>query len=169
MNLKDLWIGDLLMIISSGKQGYFKGINKEGKARIAVGNKILLTPSTNLQLIPEKEYYPDIHEYLRHEALIEKSAAKPIVIKFDHTLDLHIEKLAPHLQNEAAGRILEYQLQKSDSFIRHAIEQKYPHFTIIHGKGQGVLKQAIEHQLSLFYQVKLTFSKNGGGAIEVWI
>lgn len=169
MNLKDLWIGDMVLILSSGKKGRFNGENKEGKARIEVGDKILLVTHTNLQLLPEEEFYPDIHEFLRGEDQKQSLENKPLKINFEHTLDLHIEKLAPHLENEPSGRILEYQLQRSEAFIRHAIDKKYPHFTIIHGKGQGVLKQAIEHQLSLFYQIKLTFTKNGGGAIEVWI
>lgn len=169
MNLKDLWIGDLVMILSSGKKGRFKGENKEGKARIEVGEKVLLVAHTNLQLLPEIDMYPDIHVYLREEEQKQTLNAKPQKIKYEHTLDLHIEKLAPHLENEPSGRILEYQLKRSEAFIRHALDKKYPHFTIIHGKGQGILKQAIEHQLSLFYQIKLTFSKNGGGAIEVWI
>ncbi|HMU04390.1 MAG TPA: Smr/MutS family protein, partial [Saprospiraceae bacterium] len=90
-------------------------------------------------------------------------------IKFDHTLDLHLEKLAPHMQNELPARILEFQVQKSEVFIREAISKKYPHITIIHGKGAGVLKEQIEAQLKGFPQVRFTFSKNGGGAVEVWL
>jgi dsDNA-specific endonuclease/ATPase MutS2 len=168
MNLKDLWMGESVSIIASGKTGKFEGINKEGKARVLINDKILLVHSTNLEVIPEKEHFPDIHEMLRDENK-HKTDTSPIQIKFEHMLDLHIDKLAPYLENELPARILEFQLAQSESFIRHAIDRKYPHFTIIHGKGQGVLKQAIEHQLTLFHQVKITFSKNGGGAVEVWL
>jgi dsDNA-specific endonuclease/ATPase MutS2 len=169
MNLKELWTGETLRILSSGKIGKFEGINKDGKVRVRVGEKVLLVQSQNIEIIPEKEYFPDIHAFLAEENTKAKDSVKPIKIKFDHTLDLHIDKLAPHLENELPSIIMEYQLAKSEAFIRHAIDKKYPHFTIIHGKGQGVLKQAIEHQISLFHQVKITFSKNGGGAVEVWL
>ena len=73
------------------------------------------------------------------------------------------------MENELAGRILDYQLEKTRIFIRDAIDRKYPHITIIHGKGQGVLKSEIEHILKDYHQIRFTFSKNGGGAVEVWL
>lgn len=36
----------------------------------------------------------------------------PLKIKFEHTLDLHVDKLAPHMENDIPGRIIEFQLQK---------------------------------------------------------
>ncbi len=169
INLKNLWTGDVVKLLSSGKVGKFVGIHREGKARVNVEGKIILTGAHNIEIIPEKEMLFDIDQFLENEKEIKKTVQKPLHIKFDHTLDLHIDKLAPHLENELPARILEFQLTQSESFIRYAIDKKYPHFTIIHGKGQGVLKQAIEHQLTLFHQVKITFSKNGGGAVEVWM
>ena len=168
MNLKELWVGESILIISSGKHGKFEGINNEGKARIRVGGKILLIKADNLAIIPEKEHFPDIDEFLQKDKNIEKQKT-PLKIKFDHTLDLHIDKLAPHMENDIPGRIIEFQLQKSEEFIKEAIQKNYPHITIIHGKGQGVLKLSIEHQLKQFQQVRLTFSKNGGGAVEIWL
>jgi dsDNA-specific endonuclease/ATPase MutS2 len=169
INIKDLWIGEAVKLKASGKSGKFLGINTDGKARIQTEGKIILTASHNLEIIPEKEFQLDIDEFLKLEQEKNRTSTTPLKIKFDHTLDLHIEKLAPHMENELAARILEFQLLQSENFIKNAIEKKYHHFTIIHGKGQGVLKQAIEHQLSLFHQVKITFSKNGGGAVEVWL
>ncbi len=168
MNLENLWTGEKVIIKSSGRIGIFEGINIEGKARIKSNGKIYLTKAENLEVLPEKEHFPDIHDFLNLELKQEKKN-KPLRINFDHTLDLHLEKLAPHMQNELPGRIIDFQLQSSETFIREAIDKKFPHITIIHGKGQGVLKQAIEHQLANFQQVRFTFSKNGGGAVEVWL
>jgi len=167
IQLKDLWIGESVLIRSSGKTGKFEGINKEGKARIRVESKILLVTGENLDVVLEKEHFPDIHDFLNMEKNAEKKI--PLKIIFDHTLDLHIDKLAPHMENELPARIMEFQLRKSDTFIRDAIDKKYPHITIIHGKGQGVLKEAIEHQLQQFHQIRFTFTKNSGGAVEVWL
>ena len=168
MDLKALWIGDLVEVISSANQGKFEGINKEGKARVSIGDKIFLVTADNLKTVSEKEYFPDIHEFLKSNEHDTKTAI-PLKIKFDHTLDLHLEKLAPHMQNELPARILEFQVQKSEVFIKDAITKRYPHITIIHGKGQGVLKEQIEEQLKRFPQVRFTFSKNSGGAVEVWL
>ncbi|MBK8053495.1 MAG: Smr/MutS family protein [Saprospiraceae bacterium] len=169
MNLKELWTGEKVMIKSSGRIGIFEGINAEGKARIKYENKIFLVTAQNLEIVPEKEVFPDIHEYLKRENNIIKADNKTIKVSFDHTIDLHIEKLAPHMKNELSGRILDYQLEKTRLFIRDAIDRNYPHITIIHGKGQGVLKSEIEHILKDYHQIRFTFSKNGGGAVEVWL
>ncbi len=168
MDLNSLWIGDLVQVVSSGRQGKFEGLNKEGKARVSIDDKIFLVTDNNLRPVSEKEYFPDIHEFLQNDSQQDKKS-EPLKIKFDHTIDLHLEKLAPHMQNELPARILEFQVQKSEAFIKDAISKKYPHITIIHGKGEGVLKAQIEEQLKSFTQVRFTFSKNGGGAVEVWL
>lgn len=168
MDLKTLWIGDRVEVLSSSNQGKFEGISKDGRARVLIGEKIFLVMADNIKTITEAEYFPDIHEFLKND-ISETKKAVPLKIKFDHTLDLHLEKLAPHMQNELPARILEFQVQKSEVFIREAISKNYPHITIIHGKGAGVLKEQIEAQLKGFPQVRFTFSKNGGGAVEVWL
>ncbi len=168
MNLKELWIGERVQIISSGKTGKFAGIHKSGKARVGVGDTILLVANTNLIVLPEEVYYPDIHDILQSDEKI-SDKKKPLNTQFNHTLDLHIDKLAPHMENELSAIILDFQLRSSYNFIQEAIQKNYPHITLIHGKGQGVLKQAIEHQLKQFDQIRFTFSKNGGGAVEVWL
>jgi len=127
VELANLWIGDAVRLKSSGRTGRFAGVNADGKARIDIEGKVILSGAANLELVPETQHYTDI------------------------------------------DRILEYQLTQSESFMRQAIEQKMPHVTIIHGKGQGVLREAVEQQVRQFSQVKITFSKNGGGALEIWL
>ena len=172
MDLKTMWIGDRVRLKSSGRQGRFEGLNADGRARIRVGQSIIITGSANLEAIPEQETFPDIDAFLREDAQNSNAAQaklKKLNVYTDCILDLHIEKLAPDMKNEPSGRILEFQLKESEKFLKAAISRGSPHITIIHGKGQGVLKEAIEHQLKLFTEVKITFSKNGGGAVEVWL
>ncbi|MFZ1749602.1 MAG: Smr/MutS family protein [Saprospiraceae bacterium] len=169
MNINDLWIGDRVTIKSSGREGVFVGIHQQGKARIKVNDKILLIQPHNLELISEKEYFFDIDQYLKEDEAPKKPTARATKGNIGHSIDLHIEVLAPHMTHDKPAFILEYQLKMSQEFIRESIARKSSHITIIHGKGQGVLKTAIEHQLSLVDQVKITFSKHGGGAIEVWL
>lgn len=169
-DIKDLWIGDRIRIKTSGKLGRFEGINKDGKARISVDNKIILTAAVNLEKLPDDPTHSfDIDRYLEEEKAKEQKNRPALRVTFEHTLDLHMEKLAPHMANDLPQRILDYQLIQSEKFIRDAIDKHYPHITIIHGKGQGVLRTAIEHQLKMFTQVRFTFSKNQGGAVEVWL
>lgn len=172
VDVKNLWIGDVVRMKTSGRTGRFAGIHADGKARIDVNGTIILTAATNLEILPETEIYPDIDAFLASEVAKEKE--KPGIQgnkkkKVPDMLDLHIDKLAPHLQGQPSGRILEFQLEQSALFIRQAIDAGMPHITIIHGKGQGVLKAAIEHQIKQFSQIKITFSKNGGGAVEIWL
>ncbi|MBK8827793.1 MAG: hypothetical protein IPO26_14065 [Saprospiraceae bacterium] len=72
MNIKDLWIGESVRIKTSGKTGRFEGINHQGKARISVDQKILLVAAENLEVLPEKEYFPDINDYLKEQVRQEK-------------------------------------------------------------------------------------------------
>ena len=74
------------------------------------------------------------------------------------------------MENQLPRYILEFQKQKCLEFIQYAITKNYPVIHIIHGKGQGVLKSEIEHMLKQYnHVVKWTFSKNDGGAVEVWL
>ncbi len=163
---QDIWIGESVRIKSSGREGRFEGLNSDGKARVSSLGKFFLTTISNLEVLPPKDHKPSIEDILNDS---QETIKKNIKIKFDHTLDLHIEKLAPHLLNQMPPYILEYQIQKSKEFIENAIHYNYPHVTIIHGKGQGVLKTAIENLLRSYPHVKFTFSKNDGGAVEVWM
>ncbi len=169
MDIKELWIGDKVKILSSGKLGKYEGINNEGKLRISVLDKIILTRANNIEKIVEDEVLFDIDAFLKEEKEKDKSLKPALKIKFEHTLDLHLEKLAPEMINDIPSRILDYQLERSKKFIQDAIDSHYPHITIIHGKGQGVLRDAISHQLKSFSQVRFTFSKSQGGAVEIWL
>lgn len=162
---KDIWIGEFVKIKSSGREGRFEGLNSEGKARVSDKGKIYVTTMSNLEVLPPQEYKLDLSDIIPRRP----SQQKSVKINFEHTLDLHIEKLAPHLIHNIPQYILDYQLAKSRSFIDNAIEYNYPHITIIHGKGQGILKAAIENLLKSYAHIKFTFSKNDGGAVEIWM
>ncbi len=169
VNLKDLWIGDKVRLCASGRIGKFEGVNKDGKARISIDAKIILTSASNLERVEVEEPFFDIDLFLAEDRIQTQKSKPAVKINFNHTLDLHIEKLAPKLANDPPSRILAYQLAQSENFIKEAIRLNYPHITIIHGKGQGVLRTAIAHQLKGFPEVRFTFSKNQDGAVEVWL
>lgn len=167
MDTDDLWIGDRLIIKSSGKEGTYEGINK-GKVRVKVGTKILLVRPTNIILAPEIPVEdPDLGlgEPVAPEKTTKKSGPKKTIKK---EIDLHLEKLPP-FENTRWQTALEYQIDTCKRFLQDAINAKVPSLLIVHGKGKGILKKEILHLLDDYKEVYLKLEVNQGGAIEVWM
>ncbi len=169
LKIKDLWVGDWVVLETSQRVGKYVGMAPDGRARIQIGDKIVLVKEGSLTLKPEVEGFPDhlLADFLEDKQSI--GSPKPIKVKFEHTIDLHIDKLAPDMTNDFPGRIIEFQLAKCREFVQEAIRLRYPHITIIHGKGQGVLKKEVEALLNSYHEARFKVSKNDGGAIEVWL
>lgn len=166
MDIDDLWIGDRLIIKSSGKEGTYEGTNK-GKVRVKVGPKILLVRPTNVMLAPEKPVEdPDLG---LGEPVTHKEPKKPLPGKtIKKEIDLHLEKLPP-FENTRWQTALEYQIDACKRFLEEAINAKVPALLIVHGKGKGILKKEILHLLDDYKEVYLKLEVNQGGAIEVWM
>ncbi|MEZ4911902.1 MAG: Smr/MutS family protein [Saprospiraceae bacterium] len=168
---KDFWIGDKVLLRSSKRIGVYQGKSKDGRAKIKIENKIIITNESNVEIIPENEQYFDIDTFLtleKDQEIVSENQKLPKKVKLHHTLDLHIEVLAPEMKHLPSGQILNFQVEKCKAFIEQNLQQGTSHITIIHGKGQGVLKSAIEAALKEFHQIKLTSTKNNGGALDVW-
>ena len=102
--MSDFWIGDWVRIISSGKIGKFEGeINN--KAKIKLSNKVVLYKLNDIQLLSEDEIPKSDITFAKVK---EKHIDKPKV--YSSEIDLHIEKLAPQMQNELPELIIAYQL-----------------------------------------------------------
>jgi dsDNA-specific endonuclease/ATPase MutS2 len=166
LDVKALWIGDMLRIRSSGRVGRFAGINAEGKARIECDGKIYLAVPGNLELYREEvDDYKKIDEWLGLKSKqIPKKKTEPAPIE----IDLHIEVLAPHLQQELPAMILSHQMGRCKVFVEESINRKLNRIKIVHGKGEGVLKAEVLHLIKQYREVSLTFEANDGGAVEVW-
>ncbi len=166
MDLTELWIGDLLRIKNSGKNGTFEGIGKEGKARIKCQGKILLVKFDALEIIDETEAeFPEPVVKPRTE-LSPKSYSN---VEFANHIDLHIEKLNGILENTHAQIILDHQLLKCREFLSDAILRRKNVVTIIHGKGMGVLKQEVLDVVKEYKNVRFVVEVNNGGAQEIWM
>jgi len=159
--MSDYWIGDWVRIISSGKIGKFEGeINN--KAKIKLNNKVVLYKLNDIQLLSEDEIPKSDIAIAKVK---EKHFDKPKV--YSPVIDLHIEKLAPQMQNELPELIITYQLKRAKFFIEESIDRKQLSITIIHGKGIGALKMEIESLLKSYAEVYFTKSVNDGGALEI--
>ncbi len=166
MNLKELWIGDEVVLIKSGRIGKFEGIHSSGKARINIQGQMVLSHANNIEIYaaPEEEdillLFPDETEH------VEKSIQIP---KWKDTIDLHIDKLAPHMEHNAPATILEFQLRKCKEFLQVAIDKKVTIVHIIHGKGNGVLREAVLHLLKDYSEIRYALPEKNGGSLEVWL
>lgn len=160
LNLKEIWIGEKLQIISSGRVGTFKGIHKNGKARIESQGKIYLATGQNLRIFNPAE----AKEILVFE---DDKAVKKNIMDFERSLDLHIDKLKPDLVTALPERILDYQIKAFESYLDEACSIGVSEVTIIHGKGKGVLKQSILTMISSDKRIKLYTEINQGGALQL--
>lgn len=159
IDLKDIWIGDKVRLISNGEIGIFNGIS-EGKAIIILHGKKELIPGDNLSLVEDT---PEEEEILFEP--IEKKALS--FHNIPTSIDLHIEQLAPEMKNDNPITILSYQLRKLDEYVSTAETAGLKYITIIHGKGTGVLKKEVEHFLKGREKVKFLIEVHDGGALEV--
>ncbi len=157
--MSDYWIGDWVKICSTGKKGKFEG-EVNNKAKIKVQNKLLLVDLSDVELLSEDEI-PQI--LTKSKTYIPKSKES----KYTNTIDLHIEKLAPSMQNEIPELIVSFQIKKAKEFLLKSIERKQLNVTVIHGIGIGALKMEVEALLKSLDEVYFTKSVNNGGAIEI--
>ena len=88
-------------------------------------------------------------------------------------VDLHIAQLVDHWQNMQRGEILELQLSTFHKTMRNNIKNRGQKIVFIHGKGEGILKAAINKELDKAYPTcqyhDASFAQYGFGATMVII
>jgi DNA-nicking Smr family endonuclease len=86
-------------------------------------------------------------------------------------IDLHIEKLSNNPQQLNNAQMLDLQLLTFEKYYELAIAHGLPEFTVIHGIGEGVLKNEIHERLRLKKQVSSFVNQYhpwyGYGATEI--
>ena len=156
----ELWVGDPLQVKSTGIVGKYHS-HKGSRVIIDCKGSNISADKADIRLYKAKK--------LKVELTFEDEVQPLSVINFNDTLDLHIHKLAPHMENQPQARILDFQIEKARQFVHNAIDNKRYQLLIIHGKGSGVLKAETHEMLKDFHKVRYTFDKNDGGATEVWL
>ena len=158
MSPDDLWIGDRVRLIKSGTVGFYEGMNKKGKARIRVEEKILLTSHDNLLIenAPEPPPKVDLTDQVKY------TPSTPA-----YEIDLHIEILDPKMEQAPPEQILLKQIRACTDFLENAVGQRFSFVRIIHGLGTGQLKREVEHILAGIEEVRTTSLVNNGGATDV--
>ncbi|MEL6986657.1 MAG: Smr/MutS family protein [Bacteroidota bacterium] len=153
MDLKELWIGDKVYVKSFKANGIWEGLDASGKAKVKFKSKVFL-----IDLIEIKEAIEETEELI--DIIIEKNPIQKIdPLRFENSIDLHIAKLNPDIEHQLPELILNFQLSACKNYIEKAVSINKSNFTIVHGKGKGVLKQEVLHLLKSFPQYKYHIEK----------
>ena len=146
-------------------------------------NNLLLNnqPSFEYRLIddflpaPPKKASPPIKLMPQQTVIHNLSAVNSVNVtrgfEQGQVLDLHIEKLMPHIKGLGNAAIMEIQLSALQRALQYAVVQHQEILIVIHGVGTGVLKDAVHKMLATTPDV-LRYSnewlgKYGYGATEV--
>jgi len=163
MDLTELWIGDYLEIQSSGKQGTFEGVDEKGNAIIKTDTVLIKAEADDLLLIEEPPI--DLREDTRTEDATDEK--ENIWENFSSIIDLHLENLLEGKEDFIPIDPLKFQIDKCSTFIEKAIDKKLGRIIIIHGKGDGTLKNEVLTLIKKYPEAGLTLDIHDGGATEV--
>ena len=110
----------------------------------------------------------------RYEADQSKSRQVKQVLKNDKIIvDLHADQLLETTAGMTSGDILDYQLDIFRRILDQYKNKKGQKIIFIHGKGEGVLRQAVIHELNYKYKhfqyQDASFQEYGYGATQVTI
>jgi len=101
------------------------------------------------------------------------SPTRPDYQPMQHTIDLHIEKLASNTNGMTNTDILQIQINALEQFMHTAIANRQQRVVVIHGVGEGVLKEEVHKMLRAMLEVKRFknewMSNYGFGATEVFL
>ncbi|MBK8505830.1 MAG: Smr/MutS family protein [Saprospiraceae bacterium] len=158
--LKELWIGDQVRVLATAETGKFEGLIK-GEAKVLIKGQHLLFKPEQIEI-----YEEPVVESLDKLLGLEMPIKQIKKIDVNTVLDLHLEKLPGYL-SDSGLTILDYQLKECRNFIEKLILKKRHSAIIIHGKGEGILKDQVIHLLGDFPQIRQYFPKNNGGALEI--
>jgi len=164
MNIKELWVGESVRMVSSGRIGRYEGISKDGRARVSFNNKVYLVKPANLKIYKEPKV--DRVKEIMSEMNQKSNACK--IGSTDDKIDLHINVLNPSLVNGQPEHIISHQLASCKSFLEQAISGRVWSATIIHGKGAGVLRMEVLALLKNYNQVDRVESIKDDGAQRVY-
>jgi hypothetical protein len=158
------WIGEKVILKKSGRAGVIAEVRKDGKIKVKVDEKFILTHASNISVQNEEEFtFPDwVFE--------QNQSSVPFVVKnTEDIIDLHIEILEPSMANQNAVNILRFQLGKCRVFLGQKIQQKRSIAYIICGKGEGVLREEVKNLAKNEFGARFIIEKNDGGMLEIWL
>jgi DNA-nicking Smr family endonuclease len=85
-----------------------------------------------------------------------------------YEIDLHIEKLVPSRRGMSNAEILQMQLDTLQKYLQLALVHRQDKMVVVHGKGDGVLRNAVHNALRRNKEVEYYELLHHGGATEVF-
>jgi len=164
MNLKELWIGESLEILSKNLIGRYEGPAADGKAKVSSEGQVYLVEALDLKLYEEPKV--DKVKQIMNEMNQRSNACK--IGDTDDEIDLHIKVLNPSLINGLPEHILNHQLMSCKSFLDKAINARVWSATIIHGKGEGVLRSEVLNLFKKYVEIDRAEAIKDNGAQRVY-
>lgn len=114
---------------------------------ILTGNRYLVENESGIELIVFSHALVKIYSEEYSSSVIFKDVAskKPQkkVSMEDPELDLHIEELIDHYNRLSNFEILQCQINHLDAFVKRMLSLNCRRFVVIHGVGEGVLKNEV--------------------------
>lgn len=161
VNKEDLWIGDLLQIISTGEVGKYDG---------HAGEQIIVNTPGGIRHCEAADLQEYVEPIIEDKLVFDDDPSTRKMLNFKDmpkSIDLHIQKLSPSHTHAIPERILAVQLEALNQYLDEATLAGLRYVTIIHGKGTGVLKAETIHILKGRENVKHWIEVHQGGAMEV--
>lgn len=171
-----LKIGDRVSFLNEKMAGEVLGLKADEILVLRDDDFEEWTPAN--ELIPERDLDPgyilsknELNSILNQKELSSQSKSSKKHQNPDcWTIDLHIEELVDHHEQLSNYEIVQIQLNKCQQFIEKAIRNNIERLIIVHGVGQGVLREEVIKMLRM-YEPKQVYDANyhtyGWGATEV--
>jgi DNA-nicking Smr family endonuclease len=152
-------------------QGSFQVVDENGFSSV-VKEVDIVRLNRNETKISQKEIRSERNESNRNSEASSSKRTTSRNEKESWEIDLHIEELIGSHQGMTNAQIMEKQLRELRLFITRAKAKKIRRLVIIHGVGQGVLKEEVRMFLNKKEGVEFfdaDYNKYGYGATEVII
>lgn len=125
--------------------------------------------ATEIQTAMKAKVHADKHSPSQHQSIIKKKEANSSVLE----VDLHINELLDDTTGMSSTDMLNYQLDKFREVMDSYVGKTGQKIVFIHGKGEGVLRKAVEKELQTHYKQHYyqdaSFREYGYGATMVTI
>lgn len=165
------------MKFSLGEKVYFLHESGFGIIKNLIGpHKYLVENELKIELVAFERDLVKIQSENYSDKIIYKDSieqiSKTLRIVEIPEIDLHVDDNEMISKRISSHEILHHQVRKADLFIQKMIENQEQKFIIIHGVGEGILKNEIKFLLTKYTGLSsrdADFNKYGFGATQVQV
>jgi len=185
--------GDSVLFLNEKMEGVVQAINSRGMV------VVLTTDGFEFPVLPEQLVHKLTEEQKKEDKPKEIPKPKPVVQEDDFSdmlfmkeqnqknisrphshrrddveleIDLHIERLTNNYRSLSNAQIVQIQLKHAEQIMRKAFSTGMHRVVLIHGVGNGTLKQEVRSFLKRYEGIRMedaSFKKYGNGATIVYL